>query len=168
MNTDAIRRLSLLPAGLVLAAASIIGCEQGDPGDIVEYAPPPPPQIKPEQQSAEALVARFNELATARPTMDLGGIVRLMTAEDNRQRDVLWMLQTWLPVIEFEQLLWDRFGAGMELTGTEPPLTPIRSPAQITQNFGERADASYRDGRGRPQTLHLVKIGERWWISAST
>ena len=48
------------------------------------------------------------------------------------------------------------------------PNDRLKHPARLTEHSDGRAVATYVDSLGLQHKLHLVNIGERWWISGYT
>lgn len=140
----------------------LIGTSAALPGCGAE-APPPVEvvAVDPRFESAEALVSYFNEINRMDPP-DFEAEFALYHLENDLQRDLHQIARMMILQHQFETALTDRFGD--EHTSS---LSTYPETATMTEENGDRAVAR-AVGKGGKRELHLVRIGDRWWISGYT
>lgn len=147
----------------IVCAALMFGCSGGSADDATAIAQP---EVDPRFESAEALVAHYNSLTTRTP-VDAVSALDLFYPENNIQRQYLNVSRSMLAMAEFDQAMFEKFGEGFDPKERRPLLSPDQ-PASIIQRDGARAQARFIDHDGDEQTLQLVQLDGRWWISGYT
>jgi hypothetical protein len=154
----------ILPT-LAILTFVFVGPGCGHDGDH-RTAVPPDETADGMTAGVEKIIDRFNELSMRTPVVDAAAIIDLLHAENERQERVVATMRASLPLLELDQALWDRFGAGVTPGQTAPPLAPIREPARLTTSIGHRATAAYTRSDGTPGKLFLVNTDGTWRLSA--
>lgn len=124
------------------------------------------PQVDQRYATADALLAYVNELQTREP-IDVQTMVSLMYAENDGQREMIDVLTDSVPVMQMEYEMHQRFGRGLMSGSGDPPLRP-ESPGRMIEHDSQRARAEYESHDGDIESMHFVKIGDRWYISGYT
>lgn len=146
---------------LSLAAA---GC-----GESQAPAPAPrAPAVDPRFASADALLEHYNDLTSGGPRVEAAAVLDLMYAENDVQKKLLAATREVLPLMELEQAMWERFGEGLNVGRGKAPLAAKNQPAQMARREEARAEATELEDDGSESTVHLVRMGDRWWISGYT
>lgn len=165
------RRHRNLAAGHLLAMLALLvlpvhlGCSGEE--DAPDMAAAQPPPVDPRYATADALVAEFNRMTTTEP-VNAAGMLELIYAENQLQRDWLDMGKSMIPIHPLEAAMQKRFKQPL-IPGMSDAFVPrANKPASITGNQGERATATYKDWDGSTENLQLVKYNGRWWISGYT
>ncbi len=154
-----------LPLEAIAVAIMVLlsACSAEEPEPVVIQPPP----VDPRFGSADALLATYNELITQEPRTDPRAILRFMYTENDTQKAILEAILARMPFLELDQLVYERFGECIDPKTQIPPFAP-ESPARITERNGPRAVAKGLEADGDQYTVHLVQIGDRWWISGYT
>ncbi len=127
--------------------------------------------VDPRFASAEALLDHYNELTVDRPLIDPVALMDLMYAANELQERLLRMVRNFIPSVELDQAVWERFGEALtprQRLGKPvetAPLAPNPRPAVFTENTGDRALAREFNADGTETRLYLVRVGDRWWVS---
>jgi hypothetical protein len=140
------------------------GCGQGE-GDEADVATTIT-EVDPKYATAESLIETFNSFTTRKPA-DAARALDLFYPENETQRQYLSIARSMVPMAEWDWLMFERFGEGANPSAKRPLLSPDL-PAAITKREEQRAQARYKDQDGEEQTLYLVQINSRWWISGFT
>lgn len=160
MTIRQVRFLSLLACAM-LACALLLLSACGPANATVQEE-----TVDPRFASAEALVEHFNSLNTLMPSNDLE-LLPLFHLENQTQRD-MWKVIDYMTderLYEINRLMYARFGASLDdLEGKRIPCTP----AILKKVEEQRAEGTYHDELGKERPLHLIKVGNRWWVSGYT
>ena len=148
----------------ILTAVTLILNACGDDED--EDASAAQESVDPRFATAQALLDHFNTLNTRLPP-DIANLIPLYHIETDFQRKRLQLLQQSLgPVYDFEVAMYARFGEAF--VPANRSKTRACTPA-VMRVFGEqRAEGEYKDRWGKIRPLHLIKVGDRWWVSGYT
>lgn len=153
-------------AVIFLIAASFVllaGCAGESEADASGQAQA---SVDPRFATADGLLAHYNSIATRTP-VDARATCALFYAENEKQRQFLNIMQSMVPAAELDQLMRDEFGEGLD-PRRKTAMLQGDGPAAISKRSNQRAEAKYTDKDGKVQTLYLVQIGDRWWISGYT
>jgi hypothetical protein len=152
----------LLRATCLLAALVLYGCGN----DAAEAPVTESASVDPRFASAEALLDYYNSISTREP-VDARAALELFYPENDLQRRYLGIAQNLRSVAELDRLMFERFGECMDPKKRKHSLSPDQ-PATMTKREDSRAQAQCIDSKGKKTTLHLVQIGDRWWVSGYT
>lgn len=157
-NVFYIRNLLLITIVILLNA-----CDGSEPEETAIQAP----AVDPRFVSADAMLETYNNIITQAPRVDPHKIFSFMYTENDTQKAMLKSISSTIPYLELDQVVFERFGECLNPKDKIAPLAPD-SPAAITERNGQRAIAEGIDAEGDKYTVHLVQIGERWWVSGYT
>jgi hypothetical protein len=117
--------------------------------------------------TAEALVEHFNALNTKQPS-DLPGILSLYHLESDFQRKKWELLNRTVASHEHDVdvAMYEKFG--QPLIWSKNSKRVACTPAVLTNVAELRAEGVYNDWLGVERPLHLIKIGDHWWVSGYT
>ncbi len=155
---------SSLPSTLILVA-TLSGCG-GDSTDSARAASES--AIDPRFASADALIAYYNKLTYEAELIDLRAVLELYYPENDLQSQMVRILKLLIPVHDLGAAMWEQFDEGMNPDTRISPVAPHREATVLTERNGERVLAREVDAEGETNTLHLVQIGDRWWLSGYT
>ena len=144
--------------GLLLLA----GC-----GEVEQAEQPPEPRMESRYTSAEALIDYYNSFASIDPVV-FSEYVKLLYAENDLQEQLVDRYRKSIPGTILSSAVRQRFDESLVHDSYNFTTKPNQSPARLVENSGDRAQAAYVNTMGRNARLHLVKIGDRWWISGYT
>lgn len=165
------RRHRNLAIGQLLAILALLslpmhlGCGGEEESPDIAAAQPPP--VDPRYATPDAIIAEFNRMTTTDP-VDTAGMLNLIYAENELQRDWLDMGKSMIPIYPLEAAMQKRFKQPLIPGMSDAFVSKANKPANITGNQGERATATYKDWDGSTENLQLVKFNGRWWISGYT
>lgn len=165
-----------MPLAVCVAAvfvSALLGCGGNSDNTTAEQ-----PQVDHRFVSAEALLAYFNSLDDTKPT-EIRALAELYYAENDVQEQHIRMYRHIATIQETQEALHQYFGEeeldryferlfGGPLPDAPQPNDRLKHPARVTEHSDGRAVATYVDSLGLQHKLHLVNIGERWWISGYT
>ncbi len=146
-----------------VVTSSLPGC--GGNGD---NATREQPQVDPRFASAEALLEYYNQVALRQPKTEPRQVFSLLFAETPLQERLVKLYKASLPLMELDDLCWERYGKGLGPDEKESPFAPARERAIMVEVGDERAKARHRKNDGREIVLYLVNYNRRWWISGYT
>lgn len=135
-------------------------------GSEPEDAATQTPTVDPRFASADAILETYNQIIT-QSHVDPHAVFSLMYTENDKQQAMLDTVIADIPYLELDQIVFERFGECINPKNKTAPLAPD-SPASFTERNGQRAIAKGIDADGDKYTLHLVQIGDRWWVSGYT
>jgi hypothetical protein len=141
------------------ALAALASCNSSSAAEAGET-------VDPRFASAEALVEHYNALTTVAP-VKIEPLFEMMYAESELQRRFLAVMQDFFTVGDLMNDAATRFDAEIDTPAFAVEIAP-QGAASITEHTGDRALATFKDERGRDETLYLVKIENRWWLSGYT
>lgn len=161
---------------LIAIVLSLNACGSSEPEDAVSQTP----TLDPRFATAESLIEYFNTIDKASPEY-LPQSLDLYYAETPLQEKISRYFHNAVTHVELLNELKDYFGEALdrykweEIFG-EPMPTDIKEtpppekwpPASITEHSGDRAKAVQKSPNQGTETMHLVKVGTRWWISGYT
>ncbi len=148
---------------LLSGAMFMCGC-----GDAVTEAPVEPVNADPKLDSADAVVAYFNQLCCDAEEVDLDAVLALYFAESALQARLIEISRANVPYNRLQHEVWLRFGEFMTEDMQLSPLAPNANRATIIERSDQRATAQYVDNDGDEVTLYLVEFIDQWWISGYT
>lgn len=151
------------PSVVVLGLVMSVGCG----GDPQPTANTHGSSADTQYASAEGLLERYNAVTMKGSAVDPEQVMDLVFAETDSQTRLLKLLRGMDAMTAYRQALWEQFDA-VRQDQVIAPLAVTMEPAQIEEHSGDRAVATQLDVDGTTITLHLVRIDERWWISAYT
>lgn len=122
--------------------------------------------VDPRFASAEALLQYCNQITTTDP-VNPAAQIELVYAENELQQQLLRFMRSVIPITDLDRRMFEKFREGW-IPGNTKPMTAPDKPAVMISNDSSRAQAEYQNDKGEPQTLQLVKIGDRWWVSGYT
>jgi hypothetical protein len=122
--------------------------------------------IDPRYASADSVLATYNSLVTKSP-VEAARALELFYAESPAQQHYLSIAMSTVPLAEWDWFMFEKFGEGASRSAKHPQLSPD-APAVIFERGDRRVKARYKDNDGEEQTLYLVQIGDRWWVSGYT
>lgn len=154
---------SSLPSTLILVA-TLSGCG----GDASDQQTAVPPAADPRFATADALITYYNQLTYETELIDARATLELYYAENDLQRQMVRVITESVPSIDLEQAMWEQFGQGFNPAAPRSPLTSNREATVITERNGPRVLAREVDAQGSVNTIHLVQVGTRWWLSGYT
>jgi hypothetical protein len=158
-----VRRLAVAPLLGAILLALPVGCGGDEESDPVAVA-----SDEARFDTAEALLARLNQIAHDVSVIDRAAVLDLFHVESEKQARLLAIARAAEPLLELDQALWDRFGRGMDPAATRPPLAPLIAPAKVTTTVGNRVAAVAERQDGTRQKLFLVETPDGWRISGYT
>jgi hypothetical protein len=129
-------------------------------------APAAPAAVDPRFATAAALLAHYNSITTREP-VDIVAAYDLCYAENDFQRRYIDASRRMLPFCELDRLMFEKFGECFDPKRKAHLLAPDQ-PASMTRDAEQRAEAKFIDSEGDPETLHLVRVGDRWWVCGFT
>ena len=161
---------------LIAIVLSLNSCGSSEPEDAVSQTP----TIDPRFATAESLIEYYNTIDRT-STEYLSQTIDLYYVETPLQDKIYRYLHDAVIRVEFLNELKDHFGESLERYNWEevlgePMTTEIKEtplprkwpPASITEHSGDRAKAVQKGPYQGAETMHLVKVGTRWWISGYT
>ena len=155
------RLFCLALAGVI---ATLTGC-----GPATPVQPPmTEPVVDARFATADGLLGHYNQLITGEP-VDLRGAYALYYAESEKQSRIIDLMRnSFVDFIELQLAILERFGD--DLPFNQAAMIEKQRPqrAAMTRRTDDRCQATASLPDGTEQTIRLVKIGERWWISGYT
>lgn len=151
------RNLLLIAIGLSLGA-----CGGSEP----EEAATQTPTVDPRFASADAMLETYNQIIT-QPRVDPYAWHELFYIENETQKAMLEAVQADFPYLELDQVVYEHFGECLNPKMKSAPFAPDL-PAVMKERNGQRSIANGIDADGDKYIVHLVQIGDRWWISGYT
>lgn len=155
---------ALIASGLATLIC-LQGCSDSKKSDSSEAQRP---LVDPRFASAEATLDHYNSVVTSGPKVDVSAIISMFYAETPLQQRLLRLYNASIPIMDLDEACWETFGVGYLSTSKEPPRTPARERAVMTEGGADRAKARHRENDGRTVDLYFVRIGDRWWLSGYT
>ncbi len=164
-----LRRFSVLVfslAAAVIGSMYCLGCSgQDEPEQIAAHVNPYP--------TADSVLAEYNRIVMASP-VDWNAMLAIMYPETEMQKAFLKLMTAGFRTAELCNLLKDRFGRlppSMEKDAKELEnmTNPNQEAAVMSRRLDRRAEATAKvQGSGKTETIQMVEIGGRWWISGYT
>jgi hypothetical protein len=162
-DTGALTMLTSRAIGPRLLVLVVLLAPIGCSGPEVPEVTAPP--VDPRFATAQAMVEYHNTLTTVSPVR-VQEVLNNVYAENVIQERTVRLFQGFAPVLRLNEVVEGRFGQPLDPAASS--MQSANQPATITTNDGERAEALFIDEKGKENTLYLVKIGNRWWISGYT
>src|SRR5690349_11787942 len=153
-------RPMIISGVLVFAVVAISACAKSNEPIAA------PVQPDPRFASAEALLEYYNSLTTREP-VDMIAVYNACYAENDVQRQYIDASRQLQPFAELDRLMFQKFGECFNPKSKSHMLAPDK-PAKMIKLEGQRAEAELINSDGETQTLRLVQIGDRWWVSGYT
>lgn len=173
LRSIVLRGSNLLSIAIVL---SLTACGNSEAEDAAAQTP----TVDPRFATAESLIEYYNTIDKTSPEY-LSQSLDLYYAETPLQEKISRFFHSAVTHVELLNELKDYFGEAHdrysweEVLGEpmptdikETPLPPKWPPASITEHSGDRAKAVQKGPYQGAETMHLVKVGTRWWISGYT
>ena len=164
MATTSTRTERLLAVFALTITTLLSACSGEDAESVVDQ----PSLVDPRFASADALLEYYNQVAMQQPKLDSREVLSLMFAETPLQERLIALSRESLPLLELDDACWEQYGVGLLPSTKEPPFTPARHRATMTEREMERAKAEQRQNDGSLEDIYLVKLQNRWWISGYT
>jgi hypothetical protein len=164
-----LHRMSSASAIFVSAAlliTAIPGCSKDESASAQELQP----AVDPRFATAEALLAYFNSLNTQLPP-DALELAAICYAENEFQSKYVETIRRGgaSDYYQLDKAMYERFGEPLLDYAAFKRRWPKRcTPAVIERTYDRRVEGSFKDEDGEKRPLHLVQIGERWWVSGYT
>ena len=149
---------------LALLLTSITGCGPATPSQPTVVAP----TVDARFATADALLDHYNQLISGKQ-VDMRGTFALYYAENKKQERIIDLLKnSFADFLELQLAILDRFGDDMPARQRDELEKQRPKPAVMSQRDTSRCQATATGPDGIQQTIRLVKIGDRWWISGYT
>ena len=116
--------------------------------------------------SAAALLNHYNSITTREP-VDIVAAYDLCYAENDFQQRYIKTSRRMKPFAELDRAMLDTFGECFDPKRKKHMLSADQA-ATITREDEQRAEAQFVNSDGESKTLHMVKVGDRWWVSGFT
>ncbi len=162
LRSIVLRGSNLLFIAIVL---SLNACGNSEPEDTAAQTP----TVDPRFARADTLVDYFNSLPSLGNNAG-PAFVELLYAETPFQEQFLNNLRVGIDLHWAEVAMHERFGTTLREGGEGNYFQrPIQTRGSAPSVDGLRATADFVAGeKRRRDALHLVKVGDRWWISCYT
>jgi hypothetical protein len=138
-----------------------LGCAKHEPGKstALEHT------LDADYSTPESVIMQLAALESTDP-IDVGAITALYHAENDLQTRLVHWYRLSASMCELDAALEKRFAESLDPKVPNAWRYEPRGKLTIRKNDGTRAEAAPSDGTD--ETVHLVKIGDRWWISGYT
>jgi hypothetical protein len=133
--------------------------------------PEPPPDSWPEGPQFEtptALIEYYNTTVSFDGRLNVRTYLGVIHAETPLQQRLVEMQRNAARWVDLMTAVQNRFRVQMLRAVPAIPVRRSDQPAMLAEQTGDRATAWYVDLEGEEQTLHLIRTGGTWRISART
>ncbi len=147
---------------LIAIVISLNACGGSEPEETTAQTT----TVDPRFATAEAMLETYNQIIT-QPRVDPYAWLELFYIENETQKAMLEAVRADFPYLELDQVVFEHFGECLNPKMKTAPFAPDL-PAVMTESNGQRSIANGIDADGDKYIVHLVQIGDRWWISGYT